>query len=146
MNGIIFQTFVTGIAWLCTSLFQFRGFDKQVFQAMQANMLVIVWLFIYCYYGQGVTSKFTQVADEAYESALYKYPRELQPYLILIIARAQEPFHFTGYKMVRCTLDTYKKVGDSVSVPKAENHNRLPFQVINTSVSITMVFRSIGSR
>lgn len=77
---------------------------------MVANMLILVWLYIYCYSGQTVTSNSIEMLDVAYNSLFYMYPKKLQYYLILIMARSQSPFYIRGYKMMNCTLENFSKV------------------------------------
>lgn len=45
-----------------------------------------------------------------FESNWYSHPIEIQKYVILIIARSQQPTYFTGIGVLDCTLETFGKV------------------------------------
>lgn len=73
-------------------------------------MIAISNIFVYCYFGQKVTTKFGQIANEAYASQWYNYPLNEQKALMLMMIRAQRPFYFTGYFISSCSLPTFKAV------------------------------------
>lgn len=77
---------------------------------MVSNVLILVWLFIYCFYGNLITWKCLQVADFAYHSQFYNYPNDLKIFTLLMIQRSQRPFYITGYKITRCSLENYSRV------------------------------------
>lgn len=65
---------------------------------------------LFCYFGNLVTAQFIEVADIAYLTIWYDYPLPLQPFVMLMMARAQKPKLITGFKMTRCTLESFKNV------------------------------------
>lgn len=80
-----------------------------IFQCMVALCVVITNIFVYCYFGQQVTSKFAEVHPVIYEMHWHEYPVDLQKYLILMLMRSQRTFSFKGY-MTTCSLATFKAV------------------------------------
>lgn len=84
--------------------------SAQLFQSTVANMLIVVWLFIYCFFGDSMTQKCGEVNEIVFDLTFYMYPIALQRYLILIMAVAQKPFYITGLQITRCSLESFKKV------------------------------------
>lgn len=84
--------------------------SAQLFQSMVANMLIVVWLYIYCFFGDNITRKCGDVSEIAFDLNFFMYPVALQRYLILIMAVAQKPFYITGLQITRCSLESFKKV------------------------------------
>lgn len=58
------------------------------------------------------TTAIKGIRDVAYSFDWCQYPLDLRKYFILIMSRSQKPLYFTGFGMVRCTLQTYIKVMD----------------------------------
>lgn len=81
-----------------------------MFQASVSNTLILVWLFVYCFYGHLISFKCTQVGEFAYHSKFYQYPIELKWFTIFMIARSQRPFFITGYRITKCSLESYSRV------------------------------------
>lgn len=91
--------------------FFLKDFDIKLFQPTVANILIIVWLFIYCFYGHLISWKCQQIGDFTYHSLFYKYPLDLRMFTLFMITRSQRPFYITGYKLTKCSLDSYARVG-----------------------------------
>lgn len=71
----------------------------------------LIWTFLYCYYATQTVDLLTNTANTIYNSNWYTYPIYIRKYFLLILARSQIPVYFTGFKIVRCSLETFKKVG-----------------------------------
>lgn len=69
-------------------------------------------LFLYCFFGNKLTDDLLSMNDLVYESEWYHYPVQTQRYLILIMARAQQPFYISAYNVMPCTLENYGKVNE----------------------------------
>lgn len=72
--------------------------------------VVISSFYVFCENGNIVTSECLYAADVAYDSLWYRYPMNLRPYMIIILRRAQQSYIFTGYKIAKCNLESFKKV------------------------------------
>lgn len=66
---------------------------------------------LYCYLGKLATESYAKMADCVYDSNWYKMPLNLQKYLVLMIANAQAPLHYHGFKIAVLSLETLTKVG-----------------------------------
>lgn len=122
----------------------------KLFQPTVSNFLIIVWLFIYCYFGHLITWKCEQVADFTYHSLFYKYPLDLRIFTLLFITRSQRPFYITGYKLTKCSLESYAKVSAKCfflkikQISKSYIHLCSFFQFMQTAVSFYMLFRNLS--
>ncbi|XP_055307137.1 uncharacterized protein LOC129571372 [Sitodiplosis mosellana] len=124
VDGVIFLTFSGGTVWLSTSMAQFMDINIKLFQPAVSNFLILVWLFVYCFYGNLITWKCLQVADFAYHSKFYNYPNDLKIFTLLMMERSQRPFYITGYKITKCSLESYTRF-------------------LNTALSFYMLFRNL---
>lgn len=70
----------------------------------------LIWPSCFCYFASVTTEKVSSVGDIAYCSNWYEYPIHLQKYVTLVIVRSQEPMYFTGFNLIRCTVETFGKV------------------------------------
>lgn len=70
----------------------------------------LIWPYLFSYFATFITNRISFVGDTAYNTSWFDYPLELQKHFILIIARSQEDVHFTGFNLVRCTLEVFGKV------------------------------------
>ncbi|XP_031636412.1 odorant receptor 67c-like isoform X2 [Contarinia nasturtii] len=68
------------------------------------------WPSLMCYFASLATDKIASLGDVAYGSDWDKYPLSIRKYIILIIARSQEPVYFTGMNLVNCTLEVLGKL------------------------------------
>lgn len=73
-------------------------------------MAVVLIIFIFCFFGNNVTTKFSDAAERIYASYWYKYPIQLQPIVIVLLARAQDDFYFRGFKWAHCSLNSFSTV------------------------------------
>lgn len=74
----------------------------------------MVWLFVYCYFGHIISCKGEEVANFAYNSMFYKYPLKLQIFTFFIISRSQRTFFITGYRITKCSLESFARVSVSI--------------------------------
>lgn len=111
LNGIVFSLFMVGITWLCSGLFQLKpSWDLMFIQNMSQISLIVSCLHTYCSNGSTVTFSCSQFARAIYNSHWYKYPIELQPFLMMMMRRAQKPFYFTGYEFGQCSMENFTAV------------------------------------
>lgn len=66
--------------------------------------------FIYCYFGNRITLKSVQIGEIAYDVEWYRLPPHIQRVIKLIILRSQREIHFSGFSVIVCSLEMYKKV------------------------------------
>lgn len=70
----------------------------------------LAWSYLLCKFATLATEYIASLGDFAYNSNWYDYPPQLQKYMVLVIARSQEPIYFSGFSLVRCTLEVFGKV------------------------------------
>lgn len=79
-------------------------------QSILTTSAIVLITFIFCFFGNNVTIKFNETAVHAYNSSWYLCPIHLQRYIILMMQRSQRPLYLTGYKVTRCSLDSFTSV------------------------------------
>lgn len=84
--------------------------DTFLLQCIVSCTIAISNIFVYCYFGQNVTTKFMQVTDVVYATNWYGFPLVQQKALLLNMMRVQRPFYFTGYYISSCSLSTFQAV------------------------------------
>lgn len=67
----------------------------------------LFWPFIYCYFATFATVRISSINMAVYDSIWYRYSLSLRKYTILIIARSQQPVYFTGFNLIRATLESF---------------------------------------
>lgn len=72
--------------------------------------LVFLLVFIYCYSSTQISGNLEEVGDIVYQANWYQYPPELRKFPILIIARSQATFNFTGLNVFYCNKATFVSV------------------------------------
>lgn len=87
-----------------------ENFDYLFIQLVLINLVLTSYLFVLCFIGTIITNKCCGIAYAAFQSKWYNSSNDHQRYVILIIARSQKPFFFHGYKLVVCSLMSFKSV------------------------------------
>lgn len=72
--------------------------------------LAYTGLFLFCYYGDQVTSAFEDLHDFIYLSNWHYFPLELQRYMPIILMVAHEMVYMHVFAEVHCTLQTFEEV------------------------------------
>lgn len=70
----------------------------------------LTYTFFFCYFASQATSSCAAIGTTIYSSFWYTQPAPIQKKIVLMIARAQIPTMFMGFKMIRCTLESFMKV------------------------------------
>lgn len=96
--------------------FQMDELNYEVWKNFFACFDCVTVMFVYCVFGTLVTSNCADVATHAFATPWYKYPPELRPFFILILARANQPFFFTGMRMLPVSLLSFTKVCESIDL------------------------------
>lgn len=140
MNIIIFVTVTPSIACICLCLFLietvssttrtmsmcktffsmsiFSQYDGVAsFYAMQMQLMVIAYLlqliFVFFYLGQMLHTSLDDLSDAIYQSEWYRYPRNIQKFVLIIILRAQQPLHISAFGIMQCNLANYLGVSET---------------------------------
>ncbi|XP_043480579.1 odorant receptor 9a-like [Leptopilina heterotoma] len=67
-------------------------------------------IYIYCYYGEKITSKSLSIMDKIYEIKWLTIKSRTKRDLILIMIRASRPFKFMGFKIIIMSIETFFQV------------------------------------
>lgn len=65
---------------------------------------------IYCYFGNRITSKSMQISETAYAMEWYRLPQHMQMVIKLIILRSHREIYISGFQVIVCSLEMFKKV------------------------------------
>lgn len=67
--------------------------------------------FILCFFATHATHEVLYIGDVAYtDLSWYQLPPNLRKRVWMIMLRSQSPVYFTGFKLIRCTLEVYSSV------------------------------------
>lgn len=72
--------------------------------------VVMMWLFIYCYFGDEVTSRFDGIETKLYLCNWYLLPLPLEKCIPMIINSTHKPIYLQGFGSTSCTRESFKKV------------------------------------
>ncbi|XP_055309036.1 uncharacterized protein LOC129572943 [Sitodiplosis mosellana] len=72
--------------------------------------VVLMWLFIYCYFGDEVTSRFNGIEMKNYLCNWYLLPLPLQKCLPIIILSTHKSIFLRGFGSTSCTRESFTKV------------------------------------
>lgn len=76
--------------------------------------VVMMWLFIYCYFGDQVTSRFSDITDTLYLCDWHLLPLHTQKNVPMMILAAQRFVHIKGFASSSCSRESFKKVWTSL--------------------------------
>ncbi|XP_031634995.1 odorant receptor 94a-like [Contarinia nasturtii] len=79
-------------------------------QPLACLNVVLMWLFIYCYFGDELTNRFDVIQNKVYLCNWYLFPLNLQKCIPMIIFSMHKPIHLQGFGSSSCTRDTFKKI------------------------------------
>lgn len=70
-----------------------------------------MFAFLYCYFATLTSDNLIEISDFIYYNTdWYTYNKNFAKYSILIMAKSQRTFYFTGLKIIRCNLQSFTKV------------------------------------
>lgn len=114
ISAYLFISICNGVGALCTLMFQLQvsasNFSIEIYQAFGIGSLMVLFLFIFCYFGEMVTDRSSAVAYAAYSTLWYRYPLKLQRFLQLTIIESHIQFCFSGLGVMFCTMQSFSGV------------------------------------
>lgn len=177
MSSYLFLSICNCVGALCTLMFQLQvvwhqiilinhsiwnGFFLQsasklsieIYQAFGIGSLILLFLFLFSYFGEMVTVRSLVIADSVWDSLWYQYPTKLQKYMQLTIGYSHIQFHYSGLGLMYCTMASFSGVGSffniwdfSIAFFNTKIFHFLSlvyFQLVKTSVSFFMLFRNVA--
>lgn len=88
--------------------------------------VVMMWLFIYCYFGDQMTSRFENIQSTLYLCQWYLLPNKLEKSIPMILRSSQKSIYLQGFGSNSCTRETFKKV---FLMLKIDNKNELFYKI-----------------
>lgn len=121
----------------------------EIYQAFGIGSLMVLFLFLFSYFGEMVTTRSLAIADSAWNSLWYIYPVQYQKYLKLTIGYSHIEFHFSGMGLMYCTMASFSGVSHNHAYRRIFSEllfdNFSPFfQLVKTAVSFFMLFRNVA--
>lgn len=75
-----------------------------------AVFCALLWPSFFCHFANSAADHVSAIGDIAYDLNWFEHPVELQKYVILMIARANERIAFSGLQFITCSMETFGKV------------------------------------
>lgn len=86
-------------------------FNDDTFLAFNGVWISTTVMFSSCYFPNKITTYCSDIGNIVYQSEWYRLSPKLQKYLQLVIKRSQRPVFLHGFKIIRCSMETFSKVG-----------------------------------
>lgn len=108
----VFLEFCFHLLWYFCNTFQS---DANIDPLLLASSVgEVFWsfsiVFIYCDFGERVTSEFNQITEAVYQFDWYTFPMKIQQMMPNIIIATQEPVVVRGFANTMCTRESFKMV------------------------------------
>lgn len=87
------------------------NFNLLILYDILCVIVSLTWPFIMCYSATQATYAMSHIADVVYNDSNWPdLPLDVRGYITLLMARSQVTLYFTGFTIVRCTLETFMRV------------------------------------
>lgn len=97
-----------------SNFFSFQAYNMgSAIEFLRVMMILssgYVVTFIFCYFGQKVTSAYEMIHDSMYLSDWNSYSMEIRKYMPIMLMLAKKPVWMQGFANSHCTLKTFQKV------------------------------------
>lgn len=113
-SPIILSQFILSILQIGANVFMVQNMstiplDRTV-AFIVTGVVALIELFIYCYFGDLVTSEGREIAHAVYAMPWEKWSARMRRHVCVVMMRTQQQDWFQGMKMVNCSLTTYTSV------------------------------------
>lgn len=109
------------------------------------TIVVILFLYVFCHFGDQITQQFNDVQDAVFNMAWYKFPLEMQKNIPMIISLAQKEVYVEAFGNIHCTREIFMKVkfSEKNNIKNMEIYIFTfgHFQIMKGSFSYFMVLR-----
>lgn len=75
----------------------------------------LITAFIFCYFGQRVTTKASKLTYAGYSSLWYYAPVRALRGIRLLMFYGQQDIHFSGYGIIICSMGTFQQILQKVA-------------------------------
>ncbi|XP_031621400.1 odorant receptor coreceptor-like [Contarinia nasturtii] len=122
-TGIYEFIFLVYFLWsnltICSTLLmtQFElSKDDTNFFILIVQIGIMFWsffiIFLFCYFGENITSEFTDLNDHIYHCDWHLFPRDIQRMLPILLINTQRPVILKGFGNILCTHENFKTVAN----------------------------------
>lgn len=87
-----------------------RLFSLGFLITMTGIVNTILSTYIYCLFAENVSRKLFETGDIFYDYVWYQLPAEQQHLFAMAILRARMGFYFTGFGLIKCSLEVFTTV------------------------------------
>lgn len=104
---IVDECFIFILFWLKQSMQ--TGILIDVIRSFIVLCSALGWIYIFCHFGNKVTSAYQELNESIYLCDWHLFPMEIRKYLPILIMIVQKPIYMRGFGF-NCTLETFKTV------------------------------------
>lgn len=76
---------------------------------LSVDFLVVV-LFVFCYFGEKLTTEYEKIEHTVYQTTWYLMPIEMQKKIPSLLAITYRTVHLCGFANIQCTHEFFKRV------------------------------------
>lgn len=91
-----------------------KDVDFEVVFLLLVASVALTDLFLYCYFGKLAAESYEKITDCLYNCNWPDLPNELRKYFVIMIANAQRPHYYVGFKLAILNLDTFCSASPSI--------------------------------
>lgn len=84
----------------------------EVYVSLNSAMLQIALIWFFCYYSALVSMRMNQVAHIAYSIRWYRFTKDSQNSILMMIRQSNLHFAYKGFGILQCDMETLKMVCD----------------------------------
>lgn len=114
-SKVIVVTTMVGTLCICGSIVLIdmsfaTGEFSSIHRAIDLAISFICIQFVFCYFGDQITTEYYKTSDIFYDTPWHLYPYELRKHIPFVLQTAQRPVNMRGFGNIICTLPLFKQV------------------------------------
>lgn len=114
-SKLIVATTMVGTLYICGSIVLIdmsfaTGEFSGIHRAIDVGIAFTSLQFVFCYFGDQVTTEYLKITDIVYDTPWHLYPYELRKNFPFVLQTTQRPIYLRGFGIIICTLPLFKKV------------------------------------
>lgn len=82
----------------------------EVYVSLNSAMLQVAVIWFFCYYSALVSMRMEQVAHVAYSIRWYRFTKDSQNCILMMIRQSNQHFAYKGFGILQCDMETLKMV------------------------------------
>ncbi|KAK4885197.1 hypothetical protein RN001_001468 [Aquatica leii] len=128
----LFVQFVASVMVICNTVFHIvliSTINMQFIMLLEYCIVMMLQLFMYCWYGNEIILKSTKISDACYNCNWYERGPLVRTYLFMIMERCKRPLNITTLKLSNVSLTAFK----SMSITNNANAFRIQYSMLSAS-------------